>query len=93
MKHTITHVVVIRPDSALTPLLAHRARRAQGGTGALAIPCTKVREGLPGFVAMTAIWSCQSPAQENQIPLSDILLIAAATDSDPQTIGFLREEF
>jgi hypothetical protein len=87
----ITHVVVIRPDSALVPLFAHRAQRAQGGTGALVLRCTKVREGLPGFVAMTVDWSCQSSPQENQIPLSEILLIADATSSDPQPIGFLRE--
>ena len=92
MEHVITHIVVIRPDSALIPMFAHRAPKAQGGTGALAIPCTQIREGLPGFVALTVGWSHQSPAQENQVPLSEILLIADAQDSDPKTIGFLREE-
>lgn len=91
-QHTITHVVVIRPNSALIPMLAHQSLPAQGETGALAIPCTQIREGLPGFLAMTAVWLYQSKPQENQIPLSEILLIAAAQDSDPKMIGFLREE-
>ncbi len=91
MKHIITHVVVIRPDSALVPLFAHRAHRAQGDTGAIVLRCTKIREGLSGFVSMTVDWSCQSSPQENQVPLSEILLIAAATSSDPQTFGFLQE--
>lgn len=92
MEHTITHVVIIRPDSALAPILGHRARRALGGTEALALQCTQIREGLPGFVAMTVDWSNQLPPQENQIPLSEILLIADAKGSDPQKIGFLRAE-
>lgn len=90
MEHVITHVVVIRPDSALIPLIAHRAHRAQGDSGALVLHCTKIREGLPGFVAMTVIWSCHTQPQENQVPLSEILLIADATPDDPRTIGFLR---
>lgn len=92
MNETITHVVVIRPDSALAPLLAHQAHRTRGEAGALAIPCTRIREGLSGLVAMTAVWLHQSRPQENQIPLSEVLLIADAKGSDPQTIGFLRAD-
>jgi hypothetical protein len=92
MEITAKHVIAFRPRSPLAAILenlcyCHLGNKDQD---CLAVSCSKLSQGMPGFLdAEIEHQSIQTPFRI-QIALSEILLISDAQGNAQPPIGFLR---
>lgn len=94
----ISHFIVLRPSSALSPLFLDRAWTRTGlshqQTPALPVLACLSLDTAGAFVQANVRWKDapgMSSTQQLGIPHSEILLLIDARDNDPRTIGFLQE--
>jgi hypothetical protein len=95
-KENITHFILLRPESPLIAMFQQRAWKHVGMSGKPlpALACLSL-EVTGQYVLAEVRWQDVpgSPStQKLHIPHSEVLLLIDAAGSDPQQIGFLREE-
>ena len=91
MNEPITHIIVLRQESPLNALFAHRTKERALGLETALLRCSALQADMTGFVRCHVSWSDLPGSRPYLLPTSEILLIADVSGRDPRTIGFLRE--